>query len=349
MPGFAQFNSPEFPHTMLPMASIRPTPNGYRVQVYAKGQRESKCFPTRKEAAHWALEREAELKGTKLPDKTFGDAMRRYAREVSTDRDGWRWEAIRLKAMQRDGLASIRMEALVGSDFATWRDQRLTQPAKGKKRPVKPGTVAREMNLLRSVLEVARRDWHWIRTNPMTDVRWPKTPKGRARRVEPHEVEALATAFGVWSKLQAETATQRTGLAFLLALETAMRSGEILALTWFNIHLDQQYVHLPKTKNGDARDVPLTLRACEILKALPKGDGPAFRLDDDTRDALWRKVRNKTPHRDIHFHDSRAEAIWRLSKKLDVLQLARVIGHRDLKSLMIYYAESATSMAQRLG
>jgi len=326
---------------MLPMASIRPTPNGFRVQVYAKGQRDSKCFPTRKEAAQWALEREAELKGARLPDKTFGDAMKRYVRELTDDRAGWRWEAIRLKALQRDNLAGRRLEALAGNDFADWRDRRLKE--------VKPGTVAREMNLMRSVLEVARRDWHWLRANPMTDVRWPKTPKGRARRVEPHEVEALAKAFGVWSKLQAETATQRTGLAFLFALETAMRSGEILSLTWFNIHLDQQYVHLPKTKNGDSRDVPLTLRACEILKALPKGDGPVFRLDDATRDALWRKVRDKTPHRDVHFHDSRAEAIWRLSKKLDVLQLARVIGHRDLKSLMIYYAESAASMAKRLG
>lgn len=74
-----------------------------------------------------------------------------------------------------------------------------------------------------------------------------------------------------------------------------------------------------------------------------------FQIDSATRDALWRKVRDTTSHRDVHFHDSRAEAIWRLSKKLDVMQLARVIGHRDLKSLMIYYAESASSMAKQLG
>lgn len=326
---------------MLPMASIRPSGDKWRVQIYVRGVRDSETFSSRKEAARWALEREAEIRGAKLPDKTFGDAMRRYAKEVSESRAGWRWEAIRLKALQRDPLSLSRLEALDGSHFSAWRDARLEE--------VKPGTVAREMNLMRSVLEVARRDWHWLRINPMTDVRWPRTPKGRARRIDAQEVEALARAFGVWDKLEATTATQRVGLAFLFALETAMRSGEILSLTWFNIHLDQQYVHLPQTKNGDSRDVPLTLRACEILKALPLGDGPVFQLDDAMRDALWRKVRDKTPHKDIHFHDSRAEAIWRLSKKLDVLQLARVIGHRDLKSLMIYYAESAASMAKRLG
>ncbi|CAE6838027.1 tyrosine-type recombinase/integrase [Xanthomonas arboricola] len=323
------------------MASIQRNGNKYRVQVYVDGVRDSTTKATRQEAAQWALEREAELRGTKLPDKTFDDALKRYEAEVAPARAGSRWELIRVKSLRREPIAKRRLAALGPDDFATWRDERLAK--------VKPGTVAREMNLLRAVLEIARRDWRWIRDNPMRDVRWPKTPKGRARRISREEVETLARAFGVWDKLQAETATQRIGLAFLLALETAMRSGEILDLTWPNIHLDAQYVHLPKTKNGDSRDVPLSRRACEILRALPLGFGPVFQLDDATRDVLWRRVRDTTAHKDIHFHDSRAEAIWRLSKKLDVLQLARVIGHRDLKSLMIYYNEPASSLARQLG
>lgn len=333
---------------MQPMASIRPHGNRYRVQVYVNGVRDSAVRDTRKEAAQWALEREAELRGKKLPDKTFADALRRYARE-ETEGTGGRWERIRLAAMERDPIAARRLAALDADDFAAWRDARLKETAQGKSTPVQPGTVAREMNLMRSVLEVARREWRWIRVNPMKDVRWPQTPKGRARRLSPAEVEALAKAFGVWDTLAAETATQRVGLAFLFALETAMRSGEILALTWPNIHLSEQYVTLPKTKNGDSRDVPLTRRAVDILRTLPLGFGPAFGLDAQTRDALWRKVRDKTPHRDIHFHDTRAEAIWRLSKKLDVMELARVIGHRDLKSLLIYYNASAADMARKLG
>src|SRR6185437_8037617 len=134
----------------------------------------------------------------------------------------------------------------------------------------------------------------------------------------------IAAAFGVGDELRAETATQRVGLAFLFALETAMRSGEICALTWENVYLSSQYVVLPRTKNGDEREVALSSRAVAILEALPNGDGPVFGLDDALRDALWRKTR-PAAHRAIHFHDTRAEAIWRLSKKLDVLQLARMI------------------------
>lgn len=323
------------------MASIRPSGSKWRVQIYVDGARESETFATRKQAAQWALEREAELRGTRLPDKTFGDAMKRYEKEEAPKRAGAHWEAIRLKAMQKTPIAKRRLAAMDGNDFAEWRDERLKK--------VKPASAAREMNLMRAVLEVARRDWKWIRTNPMADVRWPTQPKGRARRISPEEVENLARAMGVWEELRAETQTNRVGLAFLLALETGMRSGEMLALTWPNVHLQQQYVHLPKTKNGDARDVPLSKRAVEILRALPLGFGPVFALNDRDRDALYRKARGKTPHKDVHFHDTRSEAISRLSKKLDILQLARMIGHRDIKSLLIYYSESAVEMAKRLG
>lgn len=321
------------------MASIQPHRGKWRVQVYVNGVRESKVADTRKEAASWALSREAELSGKKLPDKTFKDAMERYAREVAPKHRGERWEIVRLTSMAKDSIAKRKLAGLVASDFADWRDLRLADR--------KPGTVAREMNLMRSVLEAARRDWGWVKVNPMGDVRWPQTPPGRARRVTQYEIDAVAKAFGVGDKLRSETAAQRVGLAFLLAVETAMRSGEMLALTAEDLRLDDRFVILRNSKNGDRREVPLTTRAVKILKALPPTDGAVFGMADTVRDVLWRKHR-PAELSDLHFHDSRGEAVWRLSKKLDVLQLARAIGHRDPKSLMHYYRESAADMAKRL-
>jgi integrase len=51
-----------------------------------------------------------------------------------------------------------------------------------------------------------------------------------------------------------KTASARVGAAYLFAIETAMRAGEICSLEW--IHVNEQHVHLPLTKNGYARDVP---------------------------------------------------------------------------------------------
>jgi len=242
---------------------------------------------------------------------------------------------------QESTLAKRKLASLGPDDFIEWRDAR--------NRKVKPATTAREMNLLQAVLKHARKELRWMRDNPMAEVTPPKKPKGRARRITPTEERELTLALGQRGKLQAVTPTHRVGLAFLFALETAMRSGEICALTWDCVFLSSMYVTLPKTKNGESRDVPLSPRAKEILEALPKGNGPVFGLGDQVRDTLWRKARDATPHREVHFHDARAEAIFRLSKKFDVLELARVIGHRDLNSLLIYYRSTASELAKKLG
>ena len=73
-----------------------------------------------------------------------------------------------------------------------------------------------------------------------------------------------------------------------------------------------------------------------------------FTLDDASRDALFRKARDKCKIDNLHFHDSRANAITALAKKLDIHDLARMIGHRDLKSLLCYYRKSASDMAKSL-
>jgi integrase len=323
------------------MASIQRSGNKYRVQVYVKGVRDSGSFRTRQEAAAWALQREAELGGKKMPDKTFADAMRDYERRVASYRGGARWELTRLKVFGELPMAKRKLASLAPEDFIAWRDLRL-----GK---VKPGTVAREMNLMQAVLKHARLQLRWLHGNPMSDVTAPTKPRGRARRISAKEERELTLALGQHGKLQAETPTHRVGLAFLFALETAMRSGEICALTWDCVFLGSRYVTLPKTKNGESRDVPLSSRAVEILRALPKGDGQVFGLKDQVRDVLWRKARDATPHTEVHFHDARAEAIFRLSKKFDVLELARVIGHRDINSLLIYYRSTAAELALKLG
>lgn len=319
------------------MASIERRGDSWRVRVRVNGIPDSATFPTRQQAAQWALQREAELAGKRLPDHTVRDALRRYGQEVSPGKRGERWELVRLSMLERDQLARARLPALRASDIADWKQRRLQD--------VSGASVRREMNLLVSVLEYARREWGWLHVNPARDVKKPPSPPSRKRRITQDEIDRVALALGV-TDTEAATAENRTGLAFLFALETAMRAGEILGLRWQDVR--EKAVTLPRTKNGDARDVPMSLRAREILAAMPRGEGPCFDLHPGTRDALWRRAVKSAGVVDLHFHDSRAEAIWRLSKKLDVLELSRVIGHRDVRSLMIYYQTDADTLADRL-
>ncbi len=86
-----------------------------------------------------------------------------------------------------------------------------------------------------------------------------------------------------------------------------------------------------------------------MLAELPADRPTVFDLNTGSRDALFRKAVKRAQIHDLHFHDSRGEAIFRLSKKLDVLELARMIGHRDIASLMFYYNTTAEELADKLG
>lgn len=228
------------------------------------------------------------------------------------------------------------MGDLASQDFAAWRDRRLKEVA--------PGSVRREMVLMSAVLTVARKEWGAIAKNPLADVAKPRPPAPRDRRPTQDEIDRLVFVGGIGLN----NATARAVHAFLFAIETAMRAGEIARLTWGDISLSKRTAHLSHTKNGEARSVPLSGAAVTLLEALPELT-PAFGLSARQIDVLFRKVRDKAGIENLTFHDSRHEAITRLSRKLEVLELARMVGHKNLNELLTYYNETAEELARKLG
>lgn len=321
------------------MASFRKLPTGkVRAEVFRQGKRASKTFPTKQAAKEWAARQEFLIldEAEKPVDYgSFGQAMDRYAKEVSPTKRGEWWEVLKIKNFCTDSIAALNMRDLTPEVFAKWRDKRSMQVA--------PATVSREMQLMSAVLTCARREWGMIAANPMSDVRRPKKPEPRDRLPTADEMLRLTHAAGD----DLTTATARAFHAFRFALETAMRSGEIVALTHDRVDLKRRVAKLTLTKNGRSREVPLSSEAVRLIEALPKLD-PVFGLDNQSIDVLWRKVRDKAVATGLNFHDSRHAAITRLSTKLDVLALARMVGHSDLRMLQVYYNESAENLAKRL-
>lgn len=322
----------------LRMASINSIGKGrWRAQVARKGVRRSKIFDSKQAAKDWAARQEYLILNSEhvAQKATFGEVMNRYANEVSPTKRGERWEIIRLKRFRQHPIADVPISELRPQDFAEWRDARL--------KDVAPASVNREMVLMSAVLTVARKEWGLIDQNPMADVRKPSKPPPRDRIATDREMEALALSAGE----DLTKATARAFQAFLFAIETGMRAGEIVGLRWEQVDLERRVAHLPKTKNGFPRDVPLSSEAVRLIEALPYAD-PVFRLSGQKLDALWRKLRNRAAVADLHFHDSRHMAVTRLAKKLDVLDLARMIGHRNVSQLLAYYNASASDIAKLL-
>lgn len=330
------------------MASITPHGKGWRAQIRRKGQKAlSATFPLKKQAQAWAAQRESEIVSGRLgilPKHTLGEALKRFREKVSPKRPGYRWEKVRLLQLERDPIARISLAVLDESHLADWRDRELARIYRGK--PIQGTTVRRVIALLSAVFDVAVREWRWLARSPLKDVRKPPPKKGRARGLRAWEISAVAQELG-FNEGRPATAAQQTAIAFLLAVETAMRSGEILSIGWDQVF--PKHVHLEKTKNGDERDVPLSPRARELLGYM-KGVDPArvFTVASGNRDQLFRDARVRAGGAGFTFHDSRSEAISRLSKKLDIRELAKMTGHRDLKSLMIYYTDDPGTVADKL-
>ena len=325
------------------MASIDKRPNGtYRARVFRNGKMHSATRDTLAAARAWAQELEGDIdRGGHKPGKhTVADAVERFRDVYTPTRRGARWEALRLSKFLRDhpDVTRERLDTLTPDPFIAWKSRRLRQ--------VSPGSVLRELNLWQSVIEYARIELRWIKTNPVKDVARPDKPPSRRRRVSDAEARTLCKALGYFGG-EPENTSQRVALAFLFAIETGMRSGEITSLEWVDVY--PKFAHLSKTKNGDDRDVPLSPHARELLALLPKDARRVFNVDNGTRDKLFRDARDRAKLDGLTFHDSRHEATTRLARKLDVLDLAAVIGHRDLRSLRTYYNPTADELADRLG
>jgi integrase len=336
------------------MASFKKVGSVWRVQIAIKGIRTSGSFSTKAEATAWAAMREAEIRDSMAlgpgADKTLQDALDRYAREVSPLKRGHHWENYRLAAIGRhvlDGrpLGERLIRDITPELIGRWRDHRLQgTPAKGYADAVGGSTVNRELNVLSHVFTTARREWKWIRENPIKDVRRPKDPEHRDRLISRDEIERLCIALG-FDDSPVTTRKAAVGAAFLFAIETAMRAGEICALSRKNIH--GHVAHLPRTKNGTKRDVPLSPRAIEIINLMPPRE-LVFDITPQVLDALFRRARSQCLIDDLKFHDTRHEAITRLAKKLSVLELARMVGHRNLSELQTYYNETAEEISKKL-
>lgn len=321
------------------MASIQKHGDGWRALVRRKGITKTRKFPTKAQAVAWAAKEETEILESmsgSIPKKTFGELLDRYADTVSVKKAGERWERVRINLIKQDKIANVMLADLNQSDFAAWRDRRLKE--------VSAASVRREWNLLSNACTIALHEWKWLREHPMKGVAKPAPPPPRDRLVSQEEIEAIQFALGYVGG-QAETKSHRVALAFEFACETAMRAQEICNLRLDDINGQTATIRKSKTRAG-VRVAPLTQRAVEILKLLP--DENLFDLTTASLEAMFRKAKAKAMIDDLHFHDSRHEGITRLSKKLNVLELARAVGHQDLRQLLIYYNESAEDIAKKL-
>ncbi|WP_229197232.1 tyrosine-type recombinase/integrase [Bradyrhizobium acaciae] len=264
---------------------------------------------------------------------TVAQILTRYRDTITNEKRGRIPERKRIEAFLRQRWSTLPLVKVDATIFSKYRDTRLKQ--------VGPGTVIRELGLLRSIFEIARQEWGYAAfPNPLTGLRKPKAPEGRERRLKSGELQALTQAcsnvVGSWLLH-----------GFQLAIETGLRRGELLGIRWQDVKFDTAVLHVPFTKTDKARTIPLTDRAVEILKERKAASATdaeyAFPVSANTFRLAWERCKRRAERagcvgvQELRFHDLRHEAVSRFFERgLNTAEVASISGHRDLRTLFRY-------------
>ena len=321
--------------------------DAWRIEIMFEGQRYSATRDTARECERWAAEKILSLKaGQKIGQKssiTFRELFRLYIDRVgskspSARQIGEQWRAFDGKFRQ---LGEMQIHQITPQHLTDWRNRRLQE--------VSAGTVLKEISLFSSVFSYARKELFAIDENPWFSISKPPQPKPRLRRISADELAALMAAARYEEGTRPKQTRHFVALMVLFAVETAMREGEILAMRRADVF--EGYVHVPRSKNGHARDVPLSSAARAILDLLPEGE-VFFPITLDAFKASWRRIKAKSGVVDLRFHDTRHEAASRMvrDRKLPVQVLAKITGHRKIEVLVnTYYNPTADEIVEMFG
>ncbi|WP_026381904.1 tyrosine-type recombinase/integrase [Afifella pfennigii] len=362
------------------MATIREkAPYQWAVQIRRKGwPNQSATFRTRKDAQAWARKIESDMDRGLFIDQsgaqhtTLADLIAIYLKEVTDKRPGEDSriaERSRLERFLREeaALCSYAVSNLTPEHFEDYRDRRLAQPVSRGKKPAKsaktiaPGTVKRELTLLKRVIDHRKRRLGLL-INPVNteDVKRPAVNDERDVRLTKDELKRLLSACEEsrvgWLRPFVE-----------LAFETGARRGSLLRLRWCDVDLEGRAALLRGIKNsrnpGIVIDHPIGLspRAVDLLTAwrAAKSEDEADREEDGeervfpvSANALrlaFNRARKRAGVAHFRFHDTRHERTSNLFEAgWSLIQVMAQTGHKDPKSVKRYANLSKEHLADAL-
>jgi integrase len=322
-------------------------PRQWQARIRKKGYpAKTKTFDTKAEAEAWANTLESEMArgvficSDEAERTTLSELIDRYLREVTPHKKGERVERYRLNAWKDHPLALRTVASIRGVDMAAYRDSML---ADGKS----ASTVKNNLAVISHVFTVAKKDWGMESiTNPVANIRKPRLPRGRDRRLVGDEETLLV-----------QNAKYPVREIIILAIETAMRLSEITGLNWEDVDLTARVATLQDTKNGEKRHVPLSKRAIETLTAIKKrkardiGGRVFVDWEKDRFHWHWKELCRKQGIKGLRFHDLRHEATSRFFEKggLGLMAIASITGHKGLSMLMRYTHLRVTDLVEKIG
>ena len=328
----------------------------YVAQVRRKGFKTLvKSFRTRTEAKKWgrAVERDWDqgkyIDYSEAQGFTLGEVMQRYIREDKHKQiKSWRMHEFRIAILLKDTISDTNLLRLSSKHLSEFKDR--------KRKEVGPSTWNKYLSLISVVIDTARRDWGiYLPNNPVRNADREREPRPRDRTLVDDEYERLLQACDQMKQVRFRRGDTAIHLylksMIIFSVETAIRQGELLAMRYDQFNFDKRTLHIPETKNGEPRTIPLSTKAIKVIQSVPRRiDGKVFPLSCDSLKFWFGEAKREAKISGFRWHDLRRYACSLLFEKgLSVPELQLVSGHKDPRVLLnTYTALSAEKIAIKL-
>jgi len=325
------------------VASYRKRGGVWHIQIRRQGYpAQTKTFNAKTDADRWVrgVERGLDLGHVSFNNDTpkatyLCDVLARYRDNVSINKRGHDVEKWRLNAISQHWLGKCSLHQVSSELISKYRDERLDI--------VCGATVLSELNLIRHCLKIAINEWGVdLSSNPVDGVRMPSSSSPRNRRLMEGELDTLLLGC-----LRGRTPLLAPVIQF--AIETGMRRGEIVNARWSDLDCDKCTLHIPITKNGSSRTIPMTDKAMQTVQGLAQADERFFPTTGNAIRLAWVRLKKRVGITDLRFHDLRHEAVSRFFEMgLSVPEVALISGHKDPRMLFRYTHLRAEDVGKKL-
>ena len=303
------------------MAYIRKRLGKWQCVIRVKGKPPTtKTFLIKKDAKLWGKKTELhffrednDIQKSDYP--LFKECLERYRDEVVICKRSRIMETKLISYLLKESFVNYKLNFVDSRVVALYRDRAL--------KTLKSSSVRRRLAIVSHMYTIAKKEWGYKIENPVLNIRKPKSPEPRNRRFTNDELDKL---------IKGNSASPKLRLIIQIALETAMRQGEILRVKPEDINGNTLFIPIAKTK---PRTIPLTLKAMSLLNnaELP------FNITGNALSKQFKKLCDHYGIEDARFHDLRRQSLtnFMLERNLSVAETMMIAGHSDPRMLLRTY------------
>jgi len=268
---------------------------------------------------------------------TFGAAVERYIKTKARKRS-LGFDRAHLNQFKGTFGEQTPLVEITSSRIAAWKADKLAAICPSTRRPYSAAAVNRPLATLRHLLQLVH-EWGDLPAVPR--IRLEREPEGRIRWLGQYAPDEEGRLIAACEKSK----NRELSKIVTVALETGLRRGELLGLTWEQIDLSRGVIRLEGTarrdgtgtKSGRRREVPMRQAVYNVLAGLPGArEGQVFKTRS-IRTAFENAVTEAAKLEDFHFHDCRHHfASWFVMRGGSLQALQKLLGHATLAMTMRY-------------